>query len=174
MSLLRSAHHWGDAYTLAWWNSHWTSWLQLMPGVNGLEAIGLLRSAASVLGGPNFLRRWVFDGGLIAWSAGYAVTIHRTALTAEELGQIEWTWNEHEPRKPARARRAEGIDKLTYYIAEVKELEPGMYLFRHTCHDPAARKVVGEIDIVWDAREEGKETPASFLGSVRSVLSRLS
>ncbi|TKA54472.1 hypothetical protein B0A53_03165 [Rhodotorula sp. CCFEE 5036] len=149
---------------------HWTSWLQLMPGVPGLEAISLLSSAASVLGGPNFLRRWVFDGGLITWSAGYAVTIHRSALTAEELRQIEWTWNEHEPRKPARARRAEGIDKLTYYIAEVKELGPGMYLFRHTCNDPAARKVVREIDIVWDARE--KESAASFLGSVRSVLNR--
>ncbi|GAA5868492.1 hypothetical protein JCM3774_005396 [Rhodotorula dairenensis] len=154
---------------------HWTSWLQLIPGVPDLEAIGLLSSAASALGGPNLLRRWVFDGGAVTWSAGYAVTVHRSALTVEQLRQVEWTWNDHAPRKPARPRLTEGVDKVTYYIADVKEVEPRVYLFRHTCSDPTAAQVVREIDILWDARglEDNGSATKVFLGSWRRLLGRL-
>lgn len=141
-----------------------------------LEAIGLLSAAASALGGPNFLRRWVFDGGVVAWSAGYAVTVHRSALTAEQLRQVEWTWNDHAPRKPARPRLVEGVDKLTYYLAEVREVEPRVHLFRHTCSDRAAVHAVREIDILWDARQEADGSASAaqaFLGSVRNMLARM-
>lgn len=111
-----------------------------------------MTAAAKAVGGPNLLRRWVFDNGAVTWSVGYAVTVHRQALTADELSRIEWTWNDHEPRKPSRAGLVEGIQKHTYYISEVRELAPGVHLFRHVNSHPSTQAGISEIDIVWDAR----------------------
>ncbi|GAA5860597.1 hypothetical protein JCM3774_006219 [Rhodotorula dairenensis] len=131
---------------------HWTSWLELIPGVPGLDAIKLLTAAANAVGGPNLLRRWVFDNGAVTWSVGYAITVHRKALSADDLSRIEWTWNDHEPRKPSRRGLVEGIEKHTYYISEVRELSPGVHLFRHVNTHPSTRNGISEIDVIWDAR----------------------
>lgn len=111
-----------------------------------------MTAAAKAVGGPNFLRRWVFDNGAVTWSVGYAITLHRTALDADELNRIEWTWSEHPARKPSRPGLVEGIQKFTYYISEVRELSPGLHLFRHVCRHPHTENNIHEIDIIWDAR----------------------
>lgn len=125
-----------------------------MPGLEGTAAIKLMTAAAGAVGGPNFLRRWVFDDGAVTLSLGYAITVHKQALSDDELGRIEWTWDHHEPRKPSRPRLVEGIEKHTYYLSQVEELAPGLHLFRHTCAHPAVVDGVREIDILWDARSE--------------------
>ncbi|GAA5907959.1 hypothetical protein JCM5296_000771 [Sporobolomyces johnsonii] len=131
---------------------HWAGWLDLIPKREGIDVIKLLSSAASIVGGPNFLRRWVFDGGLVAVALGYSVTIHRDALTEEDLGRTEWTWSEHEPRRPARPGLKEGSEKLTYYLSAVERLSPDLALFRHTCSDPSVKSGLHQIDILWDTR----------------------
>ncbi|CEQ42725.1 SPOSA6832_04572, partial [Sporobolomyces salmonicolor] len=133
-------------------HSHWASWLDLIPNREGIDVIKLLSSAASIVGGPNFLRRWVFDGGLVTVALGYSVTVHREALTEEDLGRTEWTWSEHEPRRPARPGLKEGSDKLTYYLSAVERLSPDLALFRHTCSDPSVKSGLHQIDILWDTR----------------------
>ncbi|POY70193.1 hypothetical protein BMF94_6776 [Rhodotorula taiwanensis] len=133
---------------------HWTSWLHLIPGVEGTPVINLMTAAANAVGGPTFLRRWVFDNGAVTLSLGYAITVHREALTKDELGRIEWTWEHHEPRKPSRPGLVEGIEKHTYYLSQVEELLPGLHLFRHTSSQPGVVKGIREIDILWDARSE--------------------
>lgn len=98
-------------------HSHWAGWLDLIPGVDGIEAVKLLGDASSAVGGPNFLRRWLFDGGLVVFTVGHSITFHREALSPEDIARIEWTWEAHEPRRPSRRGLREFEDKLTYYLS---------------------------------------------------------
>lgn len=124
-----------------------------------------MSAAANAVGGNNFLRRWVFDNGAVTWSVGYAITVHKSALSTEQLGRIEWTWDDHAPRKEARPRLVEGIEKHTFYLTEVRDLAPDVYLFRHKCANRVLRDGINEIDMIWDARDE---TAAASSSSWRS------
>jgi len=97
-------------------DSHWASWLSLVPDRPGLSTIELFSRAASILGGPNFLRRFLFDSGSVEITLGYAVTLYRYALKEEDLGAAEHTWEAHDPYLPVRRKLEEGTEKLTYYI----------------------------------------------------------
>jgi hypothetical protein len=154
-------------------------WLDLFPDDRtAMGAISLFSSAVSVVGGRNFLRRWVFDGGYVAWSVGYSVTVHRRALTETVLSKIvrlfsrlciapskqtltsrstsqEYTWStEYEPLRPFRPALAEGHDKLTYYLHSITRLSPTLATFHHRCTHASVQDGLREIDIVWDSSEE--------------------
>ncbi|TNY18111.1 glycosyltransferase-like protein [Rhodotorula diobovata] len=133
---------------------HWAGWLDLIPGVDGIEAVKLLGDASSAVGGPNFLRRWLFDGGLVVFTVGHSITFHREALSPEDIARIEWTWEAHEPRRPSRRGLREFEDKLTYYLTSVERLSPEVTLLRHTCSHPSVRSGLREIDVLWDTRTE--------------------
>lgn len=34
------------------------------------------------------MRRWIFDGGRVAWSVGYSVTVYKEAMTERMLGEV--------------------------------------------------------------------------------------
>ncbi|KPV76019.1 glycosyltransferase family 31 protein [Rhodotorula graminis WP1] len=133
---------------------HWAGWLDLIPGVDGIDAIKLLGQASSAVGGPNFLRRWLFDGGLVVFTVGHSITFHREALSPEDLSRIEWTWEAHEPRRPSRRGLREFDDKLTYYLSSVERLSPDVTLLRHTCAHPSVQAGLREIDVLWDVRKD--------------------
>ncbi|BGP38110.1 hypothetical protein JCM10450v2_002041 [Rhodotorula kratochvilovae] len=133
---------------------HWAGWLDLIPGVDGLAAIQLLSAATSAVGGRNFLRRWVFDGGLVVFTAGHSITFHREALAPEDLARVEWTWQHHEPRRASRRGLREFDDKLTYYLSAVERLSPEVTLLRHTCSHPSVQAGLREIDVLWDLRAD--------------------
>ncbi|GAA5941869.1 uncharacterized protein JCM15063_000804 [Sporobolomyces koalae] len=116
---------------------HWTSWLTLIPGREPIAAITLFSRAASILGGPNFLRRFVFDSGAVEVVLGYAVTLYHQPLRDEDLGAAEHSWDAHEPYLPARPKIKEGSEKLVYYISSIDRLSPSLAIFHHTCNDPA-------------------------------------
>ncbi|GAA6001090.1 hypothetical protein JCM10207_007408 [Rhodosporidiobolus poonsookiae] len=146
---------------------HWASWLRLFPTLDGLPSIQLLSSAASALGGPNFLRRWVFDDGTVSLTLGYAITVHREPLSGDDLRRIEWTWDEHEPRKEARPALREGEQKLTYYLSSVERLSPDVALLKHTCTSPLVESGLREIDILWDVRAESASWLARLVAGLR-------
>ncbi|GAA6057799.1 hypothetical protein JCM3770_001046 [Rhodotorula araucariae] len=131
---------------------HWAGWLDLIPGVDGLKAIQLFSDATSAIGGRNFLRRWVFDGGLVVFTAGHSITFHREATSPEDLSRVEWTWQHHEPRRASRQGLHEFDDKLTYYLSAVERLSPEVALLRHTCSHPSVQGGLREIDVLWDLR----------------------
>lgn len=131
---------------------HWVGWLELIPGRMGIEVIGLLRKGASVVGGRNLLRRWVFDDGRVTWSVGYSIIIHRERLDEDGLIRMEHTWPGFQPRRPSRSARQEGLEKFTYYIKEVERLSERITRFRHVCEDVGVEPRI--IDVLWD---EGRE-----------------
>ncbi|GAA6026855.1 hypothetical protein JCM8097_005911 [Rhodosporidiobolus ruineniae] len=131
---------------------HWSGWLDLFPSLPSASSIQLLASAASAVGGPNFLRRWIFDDGAVTLTLGYAITVHREKLGPEELRKTEWTWDGHEPRRASRPKLEEGTEKLTYYLTSVDRLSPDVALLRHTCTHPSVRSSLRQIDILWDLR----------------------
>ncbi|BGO89742.1 hypothetical protein NBRC10512_004396 [Rhodotorula toruloides] len=133
---------------------HWSSWLDVFPGIDAFRAIDILSSAASAVGGPNFLRRWIFDEGRVTWTVGHSITVHREALTPEDLTRIEWTWSEHPPRREPRRALAEGEEKLTYYLTSVERLSSDLTIFKHTCSHPSVQAGLREIDVMWDTRSE--------------------
>lgn len=71
------------------YDSHWVGWLDLFPDSRSpLDAISLFAQAVNAVGGRNFLRRWIFDGGQVAWSVGYSVTVYKEALSERMLGEV--------------------------------------------------------------------------------------
>ncbi|GAA5877539.1 hypothetical protein JCM8547_000183 [Rhodosporidiobolus lusitaniae] len=133
---------------------HWAGWLSIFPGVDGTSAIQLLAQAASVVGGPNFLRRWIFDDGAVTLTLGYAITVHRKKLDPEAVRAIEWTWEAHEPRRTSRPKLKEAEEKLTYYLTSVERLSPDVALLKHVCTSPIVQSSLREIEILWDVRAE--------------------
>ncbi|GAA6064008.1 hypothetical protein JCM10212_001403 [Sporobolomyces blumeae] len=140
---------------------HWASWLNLIPDRTPLSSIKLFSRAASIVGGPNFLRRFLFDSGKVEVTLGYAVTLHREALRDEDLGAAEWTWTDHEPYSPARPKIDEGSGKLTYYISSIDRISPELAIFHHTCSHPSlSNSSLKTFSILYDTR-----TPQSAHGS---------
>ncbi|KAL8292977.1 hypothetical protein RQP46_000671 [Phenoliferia psychrophenolica] len=133
---------------------HWVGWLDLLPNTTGVDAVALFADGADAIGGRNMFRRWVFDGGKTVWTSGFSVMIHRDALTADDLDRVEHSWTGFEPRRKSRGARAEGEDKLTYWITAVERLTPTLTLFRHECRHPSVQNDLRRIDILWDAQGE--------------------
>ncbi|BGP14020.1 hypothetical protein JCM10213_005605 [Rhodosporidiobolus nylandii] len=148
---------------------HWAGWLDLFPSRDGFSAIRLLSSAVQAVGGPNFLRRWVFDNGAVAVTPGYAITVYRDALTPESLQRTEHTWEGHEPRRPAKPKLEEGKEKLTYYLTSVERLSPDVALLRHTCTSPAVSSGLREIDLLWDVRADQPSWTERLFGGLRAT-----
>ncbi|KAL8293325.1 hypothetical protein RQP46_000026 [Phenoliferia psychrophenolica] len=110
---------------------HWASWLDLVPGVSGLDAIALFTAGSNAIGGQNLFRRWTFDGGKTVWTAGYSVMIHETPLSEEDLRRVEHTWDGYIPivdHRPAR------MEKLTYYITKVERVSSDISWDAHGVH----------------------------------------
>ncbi|GAA5996446.1 uncharacterized protein JCM10292_007612 [Rhodotorula paludigena] len=132
---------------------HWTGWLELIPGIDGVAAIDLFRSTVNAVGGRNFLRRWVFDEGRVTWTVGHSIIVHRHALTPDALGRAEWTWQGHPSRQPSRPSLQEGEEKLTYLLTDVERLSANVARLRHTCSHPSVQDGLREIDVLWDMRD---------------------
>lgn len=70
---------------------HWGSWFTLFPpwhesGAGDLrKGITLVGKAAKAVGGDNWGRRYVFEGGKVVVALGYSVTIEAKPLTQAEL-----------------------------------------------------------------------------------------
>ncbi|GAA5953889.1 hypothetical protein JCM3765_000680 [Sporobolomyces pararoseus] len=132
---------------------HWASWLNLIPERKPLPSITLFSRAASVLGGPNFLRRFIFDSGSVEVVLGYAVTLYREPLAQEDLGATEHSWDGHESYLPLRRRKEQGREKLTYYISSIDRLSPDLAIFHHTCNSPTlASSSLKTFSILYDTR----------------------
>lgn len=67
---------------------HWAGWLELIPGRDQKEVIELFRKGVEAIGARNMFRRWSLDGGATLFTAGYAITIYRDALSQIELEQV--------------------------------------------------------------------------------------
>lgn len=102
-------------------SSHWASWLDLIPDRKPLSSITLFSHAATILGGTNFLRRFIFDSGSVEVVLGYAVTLYREPLKDADLGATEHSWDGHESYLPLRRRVEQGKEKLTYYICTLPD-----------------------------------------------------
>ncbi|GAA6021818.1 hypothetical protein JCM11491_003887 [Sporobolomyces phaffii] len=132
---------------------HWASWLNLIPDRNPLPSITLFSRAASILGGPNFLRRFIFDSGSVEVVLGYAVTLYREPLRVEDLAATEHSWDGHESYLPLRRRVEQGKEKLTYYISSIDRLSPELAIFHHTCNSPTlATTSLKTFSILYDLR----------------------
>ncbi|GAA5883396.1 hypothetical protein JCM16303_006732 [Sporobolomyces ruberrimus] len=132
---------------------HWSSWLDLIPSRDPLSSITLFSRAAAFLGGPNFLRRFVFDSGSIEVILGYAVTVYREPLKEEDLGATEHSWDGHESYLPLRRRLEQGKEKLTYYISSIEQLSPDLAIFHHTCNSPTlSSSSLKTFSILYDTR----------------------
>ncbi|GAA5970082.1 hypothetical protein JCM11641_000260 [Rhodosporidiobolus odoratus] len=145
---------------------HWAGWLSLFPTLDGISSIHLLTAAVDAVGGPNFLRRWVFDDGAVSLALGYAITVYRDALSPEDLQKTERTWENHEPRRPSREKKEEGRDKLTYYLSSVERLTPDLALLRHTLAPASiSNTTLHHIDLLYDVRPPKPSWKERILGS---------
>ena len=131
---------------------HWWGWLDLFPNKGAMDSMLLLSAAARVVGGRNLLKRWVFDGGRVAMSLGYSITLYKEPLAADDLGKLEWTWTEFEPIATPRPERVERTEKLSYFLTEVKHVGPNLALLRHTCEDASVANGTNVVDVLWDTR----------------------
>lgn len=118
---------------------HWVGWLKVFPNRTGIDAVQLLAEASDAIGGQNMFRRFVFDGGRTAWTAGYSVMAHLTPLSTDELNRTvcplpssyfpeelrisltrfllqEHTWPGFQPRMPSRVARVEGEQKYVFAL----------------------------------------------------------
>ncbi|BGO99555.1 Multifunctional methyltransferase subunit TRM112 [Rhodotorula toruloides] len=133
---------------------HWGSWFTLFPpwhesGAGDLrKGITLVGKAAKAVGGDNWGRRYVFEGGKVVVALGYSVTIEAKPLTQAELDKSEHTWWEFETFHPIRPGQEEALDKRTYYVTGVRQLDAaGIYRIEHKNRE-------GErVDIIWDQRD---------------------
>ncbi|GAA5900667.1 uncharacterized protein JCM6883_002916 [Sporobolomyces salmoneus] len=134
---------------------HWASWLSLIPGRKPLPSITLFSRAASILGGSNFLRRFIFDSGSVEVVLGYAVTLYREPLQDGDLGATEHSWDGHESYLPLRRRMEPGKEKLTYYISSIDRLSDNLAIFHHTCNSPTlSSSSLKTFSILYDARSD--------------------
>ncbi|GAA6002825.1 uncharacterized protein JCM10292_001320 [Rhodotorula paludigena] len=141
--LFTSIHHWGSWYTLF---PPWTD-----AGVGDLrKGIVLVGKAAQAVGGDNWGRRYVFEDGKVIVALGYSITVEATPLTFDELNKSEHTWWEFETFHPIRPGQEEAVDKRTYYLSNVRQLDAaGIFRLEHKNRE-------GErIDIIWDQRGPG-------------------
>ncbi|BGP41044.1 hypothetical protein JCM10449v2_005013 [Rhodotorula kratochvilovae] len=141
--LLSSVHHWGSWFTLfpPWHES----------GMGDLrKGIALVGKAAKAVGGDNWGRRYVFEDGKVVVALGYSVTVEAKALSMDDLDKSEHTWWEFETFHPIRPGQEEGVDKRTYYITAVRQLDAdGIFRLEHKNRE-------GErVDLVWDQRPLG-------------------
>lgn len=148
---------------------HWASWFTLFPpwhesGVGDLrKGVLLVGKAARAVGGDNWMRRYVFDGGKVVVSLGYSVVIHATPVEHKELAasvrlclqficalahasRQEHTWWEFETFHPTRPGLEEALHKRTYYLTGVRRLDKGVIRMEHRNRERE------RIDIIWDAR----------------------
>ena len=100
------------------------------------------------------MRRFIFDGGLVSYSVGYAITVYRNPLTVQQLGEVERTWEGLHPHRPSREAILEGEGKRTYYLHEVVNLGAGKTMFRHVCEDEQVQEGLREMRVVWDVSEK--------------------
>ncbi|GAA5846535.1 hypothetical protein JCM3766R1_002522 [Sporobolomyces carnicolor] len=144
---------------------HWASWLDLIPDRKPLSSITLFSRAASILGGTNFLRRFIFDSGSVEVVLGYAVTLYREPLKEPDLGATEHSWDGHESYLPLRRRVEQGKEKLTYYISSIDRLSPDLAIFHHTCNSPTvSNDSLKTFSILYDVRSSNP-TPAEHKSS---------
>jgi len=141
--LITSLHHWGSWFTLfpPWHES----------GMGDLrKGIGLVGKAAKGVTGDNWGRRYVFEEGKVVVALGYSVTIHAKPVSKRDLDKSEHTWWEFETFHPIRPGLEEALDKRTYYVTNVRPIEPGVVKLEHKNRE-------GErVDVVWDGRATGK------------------
>ncbi|GAA6052081.1 hypothetical protein JCM3770_006621 [Rhodotorula araucariae] len=141
--LISSVHHWGSWFTLfpPWHES----------GAGDLrKGIALVGKAARAVGGDNWGRRYVFEDGKVVVALGYSVTVEAKALSMDDLAKSEHTWWEFETFHPTRPGQEEGVDKRTYYITGVRQLDAdGIFRLEHKNRE-------GErVDLIWDQRTLG-------------------
>ncbi|GAA5861264.1 hypothetical protein JCM1840_003134 [Sporobolomyces johnsonii] len=139
--LITSLHHWGSWFTLfpPWHDS----------GAGDLrKGISLVGKAAQAVGGDNWGRRYVFEGGKAFVSLGYSITVAKEPVSESDLAMSEHTWWEFETFHPTRPGQEEGLDKRTYYITGVRTLSPdGIFRLEHKNRE-------GErVDLIWDGRQ---------------------
>lgn len=73
-----SFHHWESWYTF------FPSWSETADARDGVILVG---KAAGLLGGDNWGRRYLFEGGRIAIHLGYSIVVESIPLTIQDLGQ---------------------------------------------------------------------------------------
>lgn len=77
---------------------------------------------------------------------GYTVTLQARALSPSDLAKSEHTWWEFETYHPIRDGQEEALDKRTYYLTAVRNLDQGIVRLEHKNRE-------GErVDIIWDGR----------------------
>jgi len=114
------------------------------------KGIGLVGKAAKGVTGDNWGRRYVFEEGKVVVALGYSVTIHAKPVSKRDLDKSEHTWWEFETFHPIRPGLEEALDKRTYYVTNVRPIEPGVVKLEHKNRE-------GErVDVVWDGRATGK------------------
>ncbi|GAA5859839.1 hypothetical protein JCM8547_004350 [Rhodosporidiobolus lusitaniae] len=140
--LITSLHHWGS------WFDLFPPWHESGAG-DKRKGISLVGKAAKAVGGDNWGRRYVFEEGKVVVALGYSVTVEGRAVSEVELEKSEHTWWEFETFHPIRPGQEEGVEKRTYYLTSVRQLDPsGVYRLEHKNRE-------GErVDIVWDQREK--------------------
>ncbi|CEQ42010.1 SPOSA6832_03781, partial [Sporobolomyces salmonicolor] len=139
--LITSLHHWGSWFTLfpPWHES----------GAGDLrKGISLVGKAAQAVGGDNWGRRYVFEGGKVFVSLGYSITVAKEPVSESDLAMSEHTWWDFETFHPTRPGQEEGLDKRTYYMTGVRTLSTdGIFRLEHKNRE-------GErVDLVWDGRQ---------------------
>ncbi|GAA5976139.1 hypothetical protein JCM11641_003291 [Rhodosporidiobolus odoratus] len=136
--LITSLHHWGSWFTL------YPPWHETGAG-DLRKGITIVGKAAKAVGGDNWGRRYVFEGGKVVVALGYSVTVEGKALSGNDLAKSEHTWWEFETFHPMRPGQEEGTDKRTYYLTGVRTLDfTGVVRLEHKNRE-------GErVDIVWD------------------------
>lgn len=78
--LITSLHHWGSWFTL------FPPWHESGSG-DIRKGIALVGRAAKAVGGDNWGRRSVWEGGKVVVSLGYSVVLHAVPVSREELGK---------------------------------------------------------------------------------------
>ncbi|GAA5937037.1 hypothetical protein JCM3775_001934 [Rhodotorula graminis] len=147
--LITSLHHWGSWFTL------FPPWHESGQG-DLRKGVTLVGKAAKAVGGDNWGRRYVFEGGRVVVALGYSITVEAKPLALGDLAKSEHTWWEFETFHPIRPGQEEGVDKRTYYISGVRRLDKdGIFRLEHKNRE-------GErVDIVWDQRATGKAAKGS-------------
>ena len=120
-----------------------------------VTAVALLQQAATLLGGDNMFRRFVFDDGRAMVCLGYTITIYNEPLTPFDLTRIgarrlarpsdsaETTWPEPlPPRRDLIVRpgipegRPPGSDdpdfKTTYFLRSIKPFNKDQFELLHS------------------------------------------
>jgi len=78
--LITSLHHWGSWFTL------FPPWHELGRG-DLRNSVRLVGKAAKAVGGDNWGRRYVFEGGRVVVALGYSVTVWAQPMSLDDLAK---------------------------------------------------------------------------------------